>query len=258
MDPGPFDLLIVAAAALAAGFVNAVAGGGTLISFPALTAVGITPVSANVTNTVALCPGYLGGAIGQRQDLAGQRARLVRLLPATAAGGLVGGIVLLTTSADVFRVLVPYLILLACGLLAAQERIRAWVVRRSEVADHEPHPSGAGLGAIGAVFVASIYGGYFGAGLGIIVLAVLGAVIDDTFIRVNALKQTVTFTVNTTAAVFFVFSGQVVWSAAAVMAVTSLIGGNVGGRVAARLPAVALRRVVIAVGVVIALVYFTR
>lgn len=263
MDLSALNLAVLAAAAVAAGAVNAVAGGGTLISFPALTAVGIPAVAANVTNTVALAPGYVGGTHAQRNDLKGQRARLERLVPAAMLGGICGGALLLVTSESLFRRLVPFLILAACALLASQDRVKAMVAaRHARQVDNETarerHDSGVGLVGIGSVFVAAIYGGYFGAGLGIILLAVLGVVIDDDLIRINALKQSMAVAINTTAAAFFIFSGKVVWSAAAVMAVGSLIGGSLGGRLASRLNPVILRRVVIAAGVVIAIIYLAR
>lgn len=252
------ELALVGAAAVAAGFVNAVAGGGTLISFPALTAVGVPALSANVTNTVALSPGYLGGVQAQRADLAGQSHRLRLLVPVGIVGGLTGGVLLLATGESLFRRLVPFLILAACGLLAAQNRIRAWVARREEEAAGAARHGDVGLGGAVAVYIGAVYGGYFGAGLGIILLAVLGAVIDDQLTRINALKQAMSLTINTTAALFFVFSGRVVWGAALVMMAGALCGGYLGGRVAARLRSDVLRAVVIVLGVGIAVVYLVR
>ncbi|HEX9124182.1 MAG TPA: sulfite exporter TauE/SafE family protein [Actinomycetota bacterium] len=245
----------VGAAAVAGGAVNALAGGGTLITFPTLTAVGIPAVRANVTNTVALTPGYLGGTLAQRRDLDGQGHRLWLLLPAGILGGLTGGVLLVITSEGLFRQLVPYLILLASLLLAVQERVRAVLVRRAtERSGGDPHEAWVLVPA----FVASVYGGYFGAGLGVIVLAVLGLVIDDTLTRINALKQALSFAVNVTAALFFLFSGKVVWSAALVMAAGAVAGGVIGGRLAGRIPAGSLRRAVVAIGVAVAVVYFVR
>lgn len=263
MDLSALNLTVIGAAALVAGAVNAVAGGGTLISFPALTAVGVPTVSANVTNTVALSPGYVGGTLAQREDLAGQRPRLERLVPAAMLGGVAGGVLLLVTSESLFRRLVPFLILAACALLAGQDRVKTWVEARHARATEAgtvrvPHGSGVGVAAIGSVFLAAVYGGYFGAGLGIILLAVLGVAIDDDLIRINALKQAMAVAINTTAASFFLFSGKVAWPAAAVMAIGSLAGGALGGRLASRLNPVVLRRVVIAAGVAIAVVYLVR
>ena len=261
VDLSALNLGAIGAAAVAAGAINAVAGGGTLISFPTLTAVGIPAVAANLTNTIALSPGYIGGTLAQKDDLAGQRSRLERLVPAAMLGGICGGVLLLVTSESIFRRLVPFLILAACALLAGQDRVKGWVEARhtSQVAGSRPrHESGVGPVGIIAVFGAAIYGGYFGAGLGIILLAVLGVVIDDELIRINALKQSMAVAINVSAAAFFLFSGMVEWSAAAVMAVGSLAGGALGGRLASRLHPIILRRVVIVVGVTIAIVYLVR
>lgn len=249
------DLLLIALAAVAGGAVNAIAGGGTLITFPMLTAVGIPPVAANVTNTVALAPGYLGGTLAQKKDLAGQGRRLWWLVPASALGGLAGGFLLLQTEEKLFRTLVPWLILLACLLLASQGRVRAWLVRRSAAKGGRHLPE---WWVVFPVFAAAIYGGYFGAGLSVIVLAVLGLVIDDTLTRLNALKQAVAFSVNIAAALFFLFSGQVVWLAAAVMAVGALAGGVLGGRLAGSIKPETLRATVVTIGTAVALIYFVR
>src|SRR5512135_3022438 len=155
------ELIIVGVAAVAGGAVNALAGGGTLITFPMLTAVGIPAVAANITNTTALCPGYLGGTLAQLRDLRGHARHLWFLAPAGVLGGIAGGFLLLNTGESMFRALVPYLILLATGLLAVQERLRAWLVGRTDRAER------AGLHeawTVLPVFLASIYGGYFGAG----------------------------------------------------------------------------------------------
>lgn len=250
-----FDFVLVGLAAVAGGAVNALAGGGTLITFPMLTAVGVPAVTANVTNTVALCPGYLGATFAQLSDLRGQTWRLWLLLPASVVGGIVGGILLLNTGERVFRALVPFLILLAAGLLAVQDPLRGWLTRR---AGHRASTPAFEKLAMLPVGVAAIYGGYFGAGLSVIVLAVLGLVLEDSLTRLNALKQAVAFAVNIAAAVFFLFSGQVVWSAAAVMAVGALAGGVVGGRLASSIQPATLRRIVVLIGVVVALIYWLR
>jgi hypothetical protein len=251
------DLLLIAAAAVAAGMVNAIAGGGTLISFPALMAVGVPAVSANVTNTVALVPGYLGATFAQAKDLKGQERRLRLLVPTAVLGGLAGGLLLLNTSEKLFSALVPWLILLACGLLASQERVRRWVVTRSGQRDGSAGGQESAW-VILPVFAAAVYGGYFGAGLSVIILAVLALVFDDTLTRLNGLKQALAFSTNVAAAAFFVFSGRVVWEAAAVMAVGALIGGALGGRLASRIQPTTLRRVVVSIGVVIALIYLVK
>jgi uncharacterized membrane protein YfcA len=235
--------LAAGAGGFAAGAINAVAGGGTLVSFPVLVGLGVPAVSANVTNTVALCPGYLGGAASQRRNLVGQEHRVRPLLLVSGAGGLAGSILLVLTSEAVFRSLVPYLILFACALLALQDLLRRWV---------QPVATGAHPLLVVSVFAAAVYGGYFGAGLGIMLLAVLGLFIDDTLTRLNVVKQALSLVVNVVAATFFLFSGKVIWSFAAVMAVTSLAGGAMGGVIAGRLDPRLLRAVVVVFGVAVA------
>ncbi len=249
------QLLFIALAGMAGGAVNALAGGGTLITFPVLTAVGIPPVAASITNTVALSPGYFGATLAQMKDIRGQGRRLRLLVPAGAIGGIVGGLLLLHTTDKVFRELVPYLIMMAAILLALQDRLRAWLLRRLAASGrsgwHEAW-------AIPPVFVAAIYGGYFGAGLSVIILAVLGLTLDDTLTRLNGLKQAVAFSVNIAAAIFFIFSGQVVWLAAGVMAVGALIGGALGGRLAGRVKPSSLRRIVVIIGLIVGVIYLVR
>jgi uncharacterized membrane protein YfcA len=249
------DLFLIALGAVAGGAVNALAGGGTLITFPILTAVGVPAVTANITNTVALAPGYLSGALAQKNDLAGQESRLLWLVPTSVLGGLIGGLLLLNTEERIFRELVPYLNLLACLLLALQGRVRTWLTRRAAAAGHTGLPEP--LAAI-PIFLASIYGGYFGAGLSVIVLAVLGLVIEDTLTRLNATKQAISFCVNTAAALFFLFSGQVLWPAAVVMAIGAIVGGVIGGRLAGSIQPDTLRAVVITLGLIAAAIYFVR
>jgi uncharacterized membrane protein YfcA len=240
------------AAAVGAGLVNAVAGGGTLISFPVLTAIGLPATHANSTNTVSLCPGYIGGTYAQRADLTGLR-RVVRPKAAAAVlGGFAGSVLLLVSSDAVFRQVVPYLILLACLLLAVQDRLRAVLRRNTD--EHRGNP----VAELCAIAGASIYGGYFGAGLGIMLMAVLGLFSELAFNRLNAVKQLLSFLVNVSAAVILSFSGKVDWSVAAVMAPASLLGGHVGGRVASSLPPRKLRPAVICFGVVVAIVYLVR
>jgi uncharacterized membrane protein YfcA len=246
------DLGFVGVAALAAGAVNALAGGGTLITFPALTAIGVPALNANITNTVALSPGYVGGTLAQRADLEGQRARVRAIAIPAIVGGLVGGALLLVAGAATFRALVPWLILIASALLAIDPIAKRWV--RARVS----HPAAHGTLALTGVvaFVGSVYGGFFGAGLGIILLALYSLVVPDTLLRINALKQATSFAANVAAALFFVFSGHVVWEAAIVMAVGALLGGMLAGRIVRFINPTALRAVVVVIGIVVALVFF--
>ncbi len=249
-----FEFVLAALGALAAGAVNALAGGGTLITFPLLTFLGVPAVTANITNTVALCPGYFGGTLAQWNDLKSQHHRLWLVVPASIVGGVLGGILLTQTGERLFRELVPWLILLASGLLAIQDPVRAWLTRRMAAGQ------GSSLEQISwlPVGLASIYGGYFGAGLSVIVLSALGLTLEDSLTRLNALKQAVAFSVNVAAAVFFLFSGQVLWSVALVMAVGALIGGVLGGKLAGRVKPSTLRWTVVTIGVLIAMIYFVR
>jgi uncharacterized protein len=246
------ELVGVGAAAFGAGIVNAVAGGGSLLSFPALLAVGVPAVAASATNTVALCPGYLGGVLAQRNDLAGQRHRFVRLGIAASVGGVAGAALLLATGDAAFRKLVPFLLLFACAVLGFQNQIKARFVKPGDPND-QVRPS-----AVAAVGVGAVYGGYFGAGLGILLLAILGVTMTDRLARLNALKQWISLVVNTTAAIFFVFRAPVAWSAVAVMAPASLLGGSAGGKLAGTLSPTKLRAVVLAIGVLVALVELAK
>ena len=248
------DLLWLALAAVAAGLVNALAGGGSLISFPALSAVGLPALLANVTNTVALFPGYLGASLAQRQQLAGQGRRLRQLLPVAALGGWAGGLLLLHTDTRLFEQLVPWLILSGTVLLAIQERVRTWVVARAKRQGSSPSERWASV----PVFMAAIYGGYFGAGLSVIVLAVLATTLDDDLTRLNGLKQAIAFVTTLAAAVLFLGSGQLSWPAVLVMACSALAGGALGGRLAGRINPGTLRAVVVSVGLVVSLLYFVR
>jgi len=250
-----YEYALIALAALGAGLVNALAGGGTLITFPTLMAVGIPTIAANVTNTVALCPGYFGATLAQSKDLHGQKNRMFWLLPAGVIGGVIGGILLLNTGERLFRQLVPYLILLASILLAVQDPVKSWLNRHLEQTGR--HRSSEKW-AILPVGLAGIYGGYFGAGLSVIVLSVLGLTLEDNLTRLNALKQSIAFSVNIAAAIFFIFSGQVVWSAALVMAFGALLGGALGGRLAGRIKPLHLRWLVVSIGFLVAIIYLVR
>jgi uncharacterized protein len=247
------ELLIAGLSAVAAGAVNALAGGGTLISFPVLIALGVPPIAANITNAVALCPGYFGATLAQLRNLRGQRARLIALIPASILGGVAGGMILVHTGERTFTALVPWMIMAASVLLAIQEPVRAMVLRRSGDAPHRDRVHGVSVLAIAA---ASIYGGFFSAGMSVLLVAVLGLTLTDTFTRLNALKQVLAFNVNVAAVVYFLWSGHVIWSAAAVMAIGALLGGALGGRLAARMNPAALRWTIVTIGVGIAIAYW--
>ena len=248
------NFLIIGIGAFAAGLVNSLAGGGTLISFPILTALGIPPVAANITNTVALCPGYLGATLAQRELLVDQKHRLWWYLPAALLGGLAGAFLLLASGERLFSAVIPWLILLATILLAVGEPVKKW---RANHQSPEPKISQEAFVAI-PVAIASVYGGYFGAGLSVIILAVLGTTLRDSLTRLNALKQAIAFAANVAAAIVFVFSGQVVWLVAAVMAACALLGGAVGGKLAGRLNPVVLRWVVVGIGIIVSIYYFIK
>ena len=249
------NYFFAALAATAAGIINALAGGGTLITFPVLLAIGIPSVSANVTNTIALCPGFLGGTLAQSKDLQGQRTRLWVVLPAGILGGLAGGFLLLRTSEKLFTNMVPFLILLASALLAIQSPVRAWLIRREERGKAGRNQE---VWIFLPVFLGAIYGGYFGAGLSVILLSVLGLILNDNLTRLNAIKQSIAFSANLAAAMLFIFSGKVVWSVAAVMMVGALLGGSLGGRLAGIVKPATLRWIVVTIGFVVGAIYLVK
>jgi uncharacterized membrane protein YfcA len=275
------DIALVAAAGLLAGGVNAIAGGGTLISFPALLAAGLPPVTANITSSVGLLSGYLGGSVAYREELAGQRARVRELGAASVLGGIAGAIILLVTPADAFKAVVPYLVLMSSGLLALQpalaRRVAARRARAVAAASIDPTsppardatlergaaeatPEAAPLGWPVRVLVgvAGLYGSYFGAGLGVLLLAVLGVLVADNLQRLNALKGVLSLIVNLVGVVVFLASGRVAWVAAAILLLTAYAGGTLGVRVARRLRPQALRLGVVTLGVVVGIVMLVR
>lgn len=245
------DAGFLAPAAFAAGAINAVAGGGSLVSFPALLAVGVPSKAANVTNTVALWPGYLGGSLGYRNELQRQRKRVMTMLPACVAGAIAGSIILLETPESAFDAFVPYLILFACGVMAMQDQLSAFARRHRLAATGED--SIPWMSQI-AVFGMSVYGAYFGAGLGILLLAMLTIFVPDDIQRSNALKGMLSLLINAIAVVYFAFFGPVRWGHMAVMAVAALAGGYFGVDIARRLGKGGIRVAVIAYGVFVAAV----
>ena len=246
------DAVLIAVAGFLAGGVNAVAGGGSLISFPALVASGLPTLDANVTNTTAVWPGYLGSAVAYRAELADQQPRLRRLGATAVLGGAAGSVLLLAAPDAVFDAVVPFLVLFGSLLLLAQPRIGAYVVARAATARRDAVQLHA------AVFVASVYGAYFGGGLGVILLAVLGIFVADHLQRLNALKSAMSLVINTIALLAFALFGPVHWLSVAIVAPASLAGGYVGGRAARRLSPDVLRITVVVLGVAVAVWLFLR
>jgi uncharacterized membrane protein YfcA len=241
------DVALLVAAGLGAGTVNGVAGGGTLVSFPALLAVGLPALQANVTSTIGICPGYLGGVAGFRAEVRDQpRARLALTAPAVV-GAVAGGILLLVTPSSDFRAMAPYLVLAACGLFAVQPVVGRWLKARVKRPD-EGHVRMATMGTV----IASVYGGYFGAGLGVILLAVLGLALPDDLVRTNGLRALLSLAVNFSVAVVFLIAAHVAWTDAGLLAGSSLVGGYFGARVARRLPVPVFRVLVVTLGLVTA------
>jgi uncharacterized membrane protein YfcA len=249
------DYVFIALASVCAGLVNAVAGGGTLITFPVLTAVGVPAVPANVTNTVALCPGFLGATLAQRDALRDQRRRLWIAVPVSIAGGIAGGVLLLRTDEETFRGFIPFLLLLASVLLAAQDQLKTWLIRWKW---HHVQAHVSDLRVALPLFAGAVYGGYFGAGLGVMMLAMFGLLLDDSITRLNALKSVLALVINVAASLFFVFSGEVVWPVAGVMAAGATLGGAFGGRLVSSVRPDTLRWIVVAIGLVAAGIYFVK
>ena len=260
------QLALIVLAGFAAGAVNALAGGGTLLTFPALVAAGLPALAANVTSTIALCPGYLGATLAQRAELRAQRSRALRLLPVAAAGGLLGAVLLLHTSERRFEAVVPWLLLIACALLGWQERLRAALALR--LARDAAGGALPGIEFIGArvvppwllplVGLSAVYGGYFGAGMSVVLLAVLGLALTDTLPRLNALKQLLALAANFAAAIWLAAGAQVDWSLVGLLGLSALLGGAWGGRLARRLSPHWLRRVVVSLGLAVAVFYLLR
>jgi uncharacterized membrane protein YfcA len=247
------DLLVATAVAFLAGGVNSIAGGGSLILFPTLVALGLGTVEANVTNSVAMWPGYLGGVAGFRDEYTGQRARLLRLGGVAVLGGTTGSVLLLTTPSEAFDVVVPVLVLLASSLLAFQPLVtrRLRRTQRDGVAARDPRWLYA------ALFLATTYGGYFGGALGVILVGVLGLALSRLALA-NALKSALSAVTATVSLLVFGFFGDVHWGVVAVAAPASLLGGFLGARIATRIPATALRVLIVVFGVGVSVYLFAR
>ncbi len=249
------ESVLIFAVGVAAGTVNTVVGSGSLLTFPTLIALGYPPLIANVSNTIGLAPGSVSGAVGYRRELAGQRGLATRLGAMAAAGGAAGAALLLWLPASAFGRIVPVLILVACGLVIVQPRLSA-AVRARAASPHESH----GIHPLVPVAVTAtgVYGGYFGAAQGVILMALLGVLIDDDLQRINALKNVLTAFVNVTAAVIFALTTTVAWEAALLLAIGSVIGGQLGARIGRRIPPTLLRVVIVTVGLLVVLRYVVR
>jgi uncharacterized membrane protein YfcA len=243
---GPGEALAILAAGTAAGGVNAVVGSGSLITFPTLLAFGFPPVIANVSNNIGLVPGNMSGGFGYRRELAGQRARLLRLGAAAAIGAVAGALALLVLPSGAFRLIVPVLILLSCALVLVQPWLSAWIRKRADEAGR----GRAGPLLSAGVCLSGVYGGYFGAAQGVLVIGLLGSFLDETLQRVNGAKNVLVGMVNGTAAVVFIALAHVSWTAVALIAAGSTVGGLLGARFGRRLPPLMLRLFVAAIGVI--------
>lgn len=261
------EIILLAVAGLFGGAANSIAGGGSLVVFPALMGTGLTPLQANVTNSVAQWPSYLGGVIGFRAELRGQRRRVAQVAGFAAAGSAVGCVLLLTLPQAAFDAIVPALVLAASAMLAIQPRIKRWAVRRAQSATSgEPAGSVAGaasgrrslLALFGTVFLSSVYGGYFGGALGVILIAALSLVLPDDLKRINALKTSISLVVASVTTVAFALFAPLDWMGVAVVAPAALVGGLVGARVARRVREDVLRWVIVALGVAVGVYLIVR
>jgi uncharacterized membrane protein YfcA len=247
------------AAAVAAGAINAVVGSGSLITFPTLLALGYPPVVANVSNNIGVIPGNLTASFGYRKELTGQRGRLAPLAVASFAGALTGALALLALPAGIFRLVVPALIIAGCGLVVLQPRLSAWVASRNKASvSSDAEPAKASPVLLAGVFLTGVYGGYFGAAQGVILVGLLGVFFADSLQRINAGKNVLVTVVNTTAAVVFMIFAHVAWAAVGVLAAGSAAGGLIGARVGRRLPPLVLRIIIVVIGIISAvkLIFF--
>lgn len=246
------QLALLAVAAFVSGVVNALAGGGSLLLFPALLAVGFSPLAANVTNSVIQCPGYMGLALGSRQELRGQRRRVLSTTGVAVAGSLVGSLLLLVLPATVFDAVAPALVALASVLLGIQPWLARWI--------GEPAPDAPDRRMIllPSVFLAAIYGGYFGGALGVLLIAVLALTAHDDLRRLNAGKGVLSLIIGAVTVVVFGIGAPVDWLAVALLAPTTLVGGFVGAKLAGRVPEPALRVAVVVVGLAVSIYLFVK
>lgn len=242
-------MVAIFVAGIAAGTINTVVGSGTLITFPTLLAVGLPSVTANVSNTLGLVPGSLSGAIGYRRELAGQRDRLLQLGSASVLGGVTGAVLLLVLPADAFDAIVPVLIAVGCLLVLFGPVISRRVAARAESKGVERPVHGAPWVKV-AIYLTGMYGGYFGAAQGVLLVAVLGIGLTETMQRNNATKNVLAMLVNLVAAIVFIFVADIDWLVVALIAAGSVIGGQIGATVGRRLPSWALSGFIVLVGIV--------
>ena len=238
---------LLAIAGFAAGVINAVAGGGSLISFPALLTTGMGSVTANATNTIAVWPGSVSSVFAYRKVISGERHRAIVLAWPSLLGGLAGSWLLLHTSERFFRAVVPWLIVFACALLALQGPVSRWVAKGTEA-----HASRVPATLVVAQFLISVYGGYFGAGIGILMLAAMAIFIPHGLQEANGLKVLFASLINGISAVYFLGMGAVRLPEAGLMALSSVFGGWAGAHLAQRLPAKVMRVVVVGYGLIVA------
>ena len=231
------------AAGVFAGGINTVVGSGTLLTFPVLLAFGYSPVVANISNGLGLVPGSVSGAFGYRRELAGQRTRLLRLGAVTAAGAVVGAVLLLVLPPGAFETIVPVLILLAVVLVILQP----WIARMLASRQIHRHEHGGPVLLLG-IFCTAVYGGYFGAAQGVLALALMGIMLDEDLHRLNAVKNVLTATANLVSGLVFVFVADVAWLVVLLLAVGSVVGGQIGARYGRRLRPTWLRALVVVVG----------
>lgn len=241
------EALLIGLAGLAAGTINTVVGSGTLITFPTLLAFGVPPVTANVSNNIGLVPGSLSGAYGYRRELSGQKARVLRLAMASLTGGAIGAVLLLVLDEDAFAAIVPVLVGLGLLTVVLQPRINRWIARRHE-ADGDPRGYHGSWWVWPLVLLGGVYGGYFGAAQGVLLMAIMGIGIPETLQRLNAVKNVLAMLVNLVAGTVFVFIAEVDWKVVALIGVGSMIGGQIGATVGRRLPDKVLRVVIVVVG----------
>ncbi|OLT39099.1 hypothetical protein BJF85_07810 [Saccharomonospora sp. CUA-673] len=250
--------VLIAVAGVWAGTINTVVGSGTLVTFPVLVALGFPPVTATTSNAIGLAPGTVSGAIGYRHELRGQTRTLLSFIPASMLGAVVGAILLLSLPSDAFEMIVPVLIVLALVLVVIQPRVSAWVARRRE-REHADGAPAAGPGLSGQsaksaallvtlIFVVGIYGGYFTAAQGVMLMAIMGVLMTDPIQTLNGIKNVLSSAVNIVAGIIYAFTAPISWPVVALLAVGSIIGGQIGAKIGRKLSPKMLRGAIVAIG----------